>query len=98
MLAFPSNDFRQETRTDAEIADFVTSQYPGADFPLFAKGPLGTNPVYRRLGEHLLGRRVKGNFFKYLVDRRGIARDLYTKKENPLSFEERIVQLLEEKV
>lgn len=52
VLGFPANDFAgQEPGTDAEIAQFCSTEYP-VSFPLFAKttvtGP-GKNPLYARL-------------------------------------------------
>jgi len=43
---------------------------------------------------------VKGNFFKYLVDKRGVARELYTKKTDVLSLAvmSRIEELLDEPI
>jgi glutathione peroxidase len=54
VLGFPANDFReQEPGTDAEIADFCSSNY-AVDFPLFSKivvsGP-DRHPLYSALIE-----------------------------------------------
>lgn len=97
ILAFPSNDFRQETGSNEEIAAFVSSNYPNVYLPLFEKSRLSLNPVYRTLKMHpnVQGMPVKGNFNKYLVDRNGIAVSMHGKKETFFSFEDEIRELLE---
>jgi len=64
------------------------------------KGPLERNAVYQQLAKHIPRRKVKGNFFKYLVDKRGVARELYTKKTDVLSLAvtSRIEELLDEPI
>jgi glutathione peroxidase len=94
VLAFPSNDFHQELETNQEISNFWKEQYPEADFPVFASTSLTTNPVYQRFKEHLPHERVGHNFFKYLVNRQGIAVKLFTKKQDPFSFKADILELL----
>lgn len=51
-----------------------------------------------KLERHLPNDYVKHNFFKYLVNREGIAVKLYSKKEEPLSLQDHIEQLLAEAV
>lgn len=97
MLAFPSNDFRQERGTDEDIQAFVKEHYPDVDFPIFAKGGLNDNPIYERLRRHLPEEGgVNGNFHKYLVDRTGRAVMKFGKKAEPLSLAGDIERLLEE--
>jgi len=98
ILAFPSNDFRQESGSNEEIEFFLDSNYPNLDFPVFAKTRLGLNSVYQTLRKHskVSDMHVKGNFNKYLVDRNGIAVSLHGKKEECFSFENEIVRLLEQ--
>jgi len=95
VLAFPTNDFRQEKGTNEEIEAFVKEHYPDANFPIFSKSSLQQNPVYQTLKKHVPGT-VKGNFFKYLVGRDGVAVSLFTKKMTPFSFETDIANLLAE--
>lgn len=111
ILAFPSNDFRQEPGTDAEIAHFVASRFPslveggeGSGFTLFQKSHVSRArdesvdlaPVYANLLAQLpRDGAVPHNFFKYLVDKRGVAVHRYSKKEDPLSFMADIVKLLD---
>lgn len=96
VLAFPSNDFHQELETNQEISNFWKDNYPEATFPVFAEGSLITNPVYQRFKEHLPHERVHHNFFKYLVNRQGIAVKLFTKKQDPFSIKSEILDLLHE--
>ena len=92
-MAFPTNDFRQEKGTNEEIQNFVTKKFPEATFPLFSKVTLSENSVFHQLHEQVAGD-IKGNFFKYLVNRKGVAVRLYNKKQPPLSFENEIKELL----
>ncbi len=47
MLAFPSNDFHQETGTDEEILEYVNEHFPEVHFPIFSKSPLSSNMVFQ---------------------------------------------------
>lgn len=96
ILAFPSNDFRQEKGSNEDIDEFVKTHFPEATFPIFGKTSLEGSAVYDALRTHqgVVGR-VKGNFFKYLVGRDGVAVRLYGKKEPPLSFEDDIRSLIQ---
>ena len=96
VLAFPSNDYHQEYTTDVEIQNFVKENFPQVTFPIFSVGSLVTNPIYQQLQKQLPGPtgNVKHNFFKYLVNKDGIAIKLYTKKQDPLSFVDDIEALL----
>lgn len=96
-MAFPSNDFRQELDTNAEINSFLQQQFPQVDFPVFGITSLMDNPVYRRLREQLPEEHVHHNFFKYLVDRDGRAVALYSKKQDPLTLTRDIEELLQER-
>ena len=96
ILAFPSNNFRQEPGSNEDIKAFVSEHYPTCTFPLFQKidvnGP-HTHPVYEQLKAHVPGD-VPHNFFKYLVGPDGVAVHRYHKKEEPLSFESDIEKML----
>jgi len=93
VLAFPSNDFRQEYESDAEIQSFLEENFE-PNFPVFGISELSGNPVYQQLQRHVPDASVKHNFFKYLVNRQGIAVHLYSKKQDPLSFEKNIEELI----
>lgn len=78
VLGFPCNQFaRQEPGTDPDIQAFCATHYQ-VTFPVFAKvdvyGP-DAHPLFRLLTSAARGwfgsRRIKWNFTKFLVDRRG---------------------------
>lgn len=96
MLAFPSDDFHQELATNEKIQEFVHTNYPQATFPIFGLSSLQDNPVYQTLSRQLPNTHVKHNFYKYLVNREGIAVKFYTKPQEPLSIREDIEELLQE--
>ena len=75
VLAFPSNDFRQELSTNEEIKDFC--EVYELSFPIFAKGKVkgfGKQEVFKFLTEDSNGRNIgeiRWNFEKFLVSREG---------------------------
>jgi glutathione peroxidase len=99
ILAFPTNDFRQETGTNEEIAEVVQKhledQYHNPNFILFHKSTLVHNPIYKMLREHMPEADVKHNFYKYLIGRDGVPVGFYTKKQSLFDFESAIVEELE---
>jgi len=73
VLGFPSNDFAQETGSNAEIAEFCANTF-GVRFPMFAKGHVRgaqAAPLYRALAAAADGQTPRWNFHKYLVSRSG---------------------------
>lgn len=76
VLAFPSNDFKQETGSNTDVKSFAEKEY-GVTFPLFDKAPVsGKNkqPVYQFLTDKkpgILFKEVAWNFEKFLVNRKG---------------------------
>lgn len=76
VLAFPSNDFKQEKGENAEIQSFATKEYH-TTFPFFAKAPVrgpDQQPVYQFLTTEkpgILFKDVAWNFEKFLINRRG---------------------------
>lgn len=76
IVAFPSNSFGYESRSDSEIVVFA--QELGISFPIAAKmdvnGP-SANPVYKWLANKYLNdavnAKVKTDFQKYLIDSKG---------------------------
>jgi len=95
VLAFPSNDFHQEKDTDAEIWEYVQTNFPQAKFPIFARAPLASNTVFRLCERHT-GEAVAWNFHKYLVDGQGRAVKSFGHRVPPMAMEEDILQLLHE--
>ena len=75
VLAFPSNDFRQELSTDEEIKEFCEAYE--LSFPIFAKGKVKgfeKQEVFKYLTEDSKGRsigEIRWNFEKFLVSRKG---------------------------
>ena len=71
VLAFPSNDFLQETRDEAGIAQMC--QMRGYTYPMFARTHVRGGdqaPLYRFLTA-ATGETPPWNFGKYLIDRQG---------------------------
>ena len=74
VLAFPSNDFRQELSTNEEIKDFC--EVYELSFPIFAKVKVKgfeKQQVFKYLTEDSNGRsiEIRWNFEKFLVSREG---------------------------
>ena len=75
VLAFPSNDFRQELPTDEDIKEFCEAYE--LSFPIFAKGKVKgfeKQEVFKYLTEDPNGRsigEIRWNFEKFLVSREG---------------------------
>jgi glutathione peroxidase len=101
VLGFPCNQFgMQEPGTADEIASFCDKNY-GISFPMHAKidvnGP-GAHPLFRRLKSEkrgLLGSsRIKWNFTKFLVDRKGRVVKRFAPSTRPEGLEAEIEQLL----
>jgi glutathione peroxidase len=78
VLGFPCNQFAgQEPGTDAEILEFVTSEFD-VDFPMFSKIDVngdGACDLYRFLKAAQPGEgdsaEITWNFEKFLIDREG---------------------------
>src|SRR5664280_1461683 len=84
ILGFPCNQFgNQEPGTEKEIAEGCLLNY-GVSFPMFSKIEVnGSNadPIYKFLKDKLpgfLGKRIKWNFTKFLIDRNGLPAVSYT--------------------
>ncbi len=88
ILGFPSNDFGgQEPGSDTEIKSFCNTKY-NVSFPIFSKVKTDgddRSPVYQRLGEHLGA--PKWNFYKYLVDKKGRVRQVFSAQIKPEASE-----------
>lgn len=68
VIGFPSNDFRQELKEDAEIGKFCKLTY-GVKFPMVSKGSVrgdNANPFYKQLIA-ASGESPKWNFHKYVI-------------------------------
>ncbi len=91
ILGFPSNSFDQELATDAEIANFCTSNY-GVRFPMMTETTVrGDNihPIFEWLTKKslngLMDIDLTWNFQKFMVDENGRLVDFAEPAVNPLS-------------
>ena len=84
VLGFPSNDFSQETGSNAEIAEFCENTF-GVKFPMFAKSSVKgpeASPLFRELARQS-GTAPRWNFHKYLLGRDGTLVDQYSSLTAP---------------
>lgn len=101
ILAFPTNDFRQEPGDNEEIEvkvkELLGEEYNNPNFMLFHKSKLEHNPVYKYLRKHMPEpeHQVRHNFFKYLIGKDGVPVAFYTKKQTLFDMENAIVDELE---
>lgn len=101
ILAFPCNQFaNQEPGSEEEIQKFCVTNY-NVTFPLFSKvkvkGP-GAHPLFKYLTEKspgVLGKEIKWNFTKFLVNRRGEVVKRYAPQTSPRRIAKDIEELLE---
>ena len=94
VLAFPSNDYGQEFPENRDIQKFIQTNYPQVTFPVLGTSHLPENPVYQLLQQQMPGFHVKHNFYKYLINRQGIAVKFFDKKTNPRAIQNDIEELL----
>jgi glutathione peroxidase len=101
VLGFPCDQFgHQEPGDEAEIKQFCSASY-GVSFPMFAKIEVNgedAHPLYRWLKSEkagLLGtERIKWNFTKFLIDRRGRAVKRYAPSDTPEKIDRDVETLL----
>ncbi len=101
ILAFPSNKFlNQEPGTDKEISTFCEINF-GVTFSIFSKIDVkGKNihPIYKFLTNSkpgFLGKSVKWNFTKFLVNHQGKVLKRYSPFISPLKIEKDIKKAIE---
>ena len=101
ILAFPCNQFaNQEPGNAEEIKNFCTLNY-GVTFPVFQKVEInGKNaePLFNYLKEScpgLLGKAIKWNFTKFLVDSEGNIIDRFAPTTKPEKLENKIKELID---
>lgn len=101
ILAFPSNKFlNQEPGTDKEISAFCEINF-GVTFSIFSKIDVkGKNihPIYKFLTNSkpgFLGKSVKWNFTKFLVNHQGKVLKRYSPFISPLKIEKDIKKAIE---
>jgi len=101
ILGFPCNQFgKQEPSDDDEILSFCERNY-GVTFPLFSKIEVngeGAHPLFKFLKKELPGllgsEKIKWNFTKFLIDKKGNPLKRYAPKDTPSSLIPEIVKLL----
>jgi len=100
ILDFPCNQFlNQAPGTNEEIASFCQLKY-NTTFTTFAKIKVNgkeADPLYTYLKSKkggVMGKNIKWNFTKFLVDREGNVVQRYAPTTKPEEFEEKIVELL----
>lgn len=101
ILAFPCNQFaKQESGSNSEIQEFCQVNY-GLTFPVYGKLDVNgksAHPLYQYLkseqGGGLLGKRIKWNFTKFLVDREGNVVKRYAPTVKPLDMKEDLIKLM----
>jgi glutathione peroxidase len=89
ILGFPCNQFgKQEPGTAEEIGEFCRINY-GVSFQMFEKIEVngdGTHPLYVYLKDELpgkMGKKIKWNFTKFLIDRDGQPFKRYSSSTKP---------------
>lgn len=100
ILDFPCNQFgHQAPGSEEEIVDFCQSKY-GVTFKQFAKVEVnGANeiPLYTYLKEQkggVMGKKIKWNFTKFLVDRKGNVVVRFAPTVKPEELEDKIKEVL----
>lgn len=100
ILGFPCNQFGSQEPLSNDVMEETCKVNHGVTFPLFEKievnGP-GTHPVFKYLKSKLggfLGRRIKWNFTKFLIDRDGRPVKRFAPITKPAEIEQHIKSLL----
>ena len=100
ILDFPCNQFgKQAPGSNEEIKDFCTGRF-GITFPLFSKIDVNgkkEEPLFDYLKTEQkgsLGKGIKWNFTKFLVDREGNVIKRFAPKDTPEQIEQDIAALL----
>jgi glutathione peroxidase len=101
ILAFPCNQFlSQEPGSDEEIAGFCSLNF-GVTFPLMAKIDVNgenAHPLYQYLQKNspgVLGKAIKWNFTKFLIDAEGTIAGRFSPTTAPLKLSQQIEKLLD---
>lgn len=100
ILDFPCNQFgNQAPGTEEEIVDFCQARY-GVTFPQFAKIEVNgekEDPLYTYLKKQkggFMGKNIKWNFTKFLVDREGNVVERFAPTTEPAKIEESILRVM----
>lgn len=99
VLGFPSNQFKQEVATANQAAEACRLTY-GVTFPMHEIVKVNgddAHPLFKLLTEEtkgLLGKSVKWNFTKFLVNKDGKVIKRFAPTDAPLKFENEIKKYL----
>lgn len=99
VLGFPSNQFKQEVATANQAAEACRLSY-GVTFPMHEIVKVNgddAHPLFKKLTEEtkgLIGKSVKWNFTKFLVDKDGNVIKRYAPTDAPSKFQNEIEQYL----
>ncbi len=100
VLGFPCNQFaKQDPGNNEEIMEYCSLNY-GVTFTMFQKIDVnGSNahPLFQYLKKEkggVLGKEIKWNFTKFLIDREGNIVKRYAPTVSPSKIEEDIIELL----
>lgn len=100
ILGFPCNQFaNQDSGTNKEISEFCLINY-GVTFTMFEKIEVNgknAHPLYKFLKENangVLGKEIKWNFTKFLIDRQGSVVSRYAPITKPEKLKKDIESLL----
>lgn len=89
ILAFPSNDFRQELKTNEEIKNFAANYNVKFDmYSLISVNGKNAHPMWvymkSKQGGGILGSSIKWNFAKFVIDKQGIPCARFGTTEDPI--------------
>lgn len=99
VLGFPSDQFKQELSSGNEAAQACRLTY-GVTFPMHELVKVNgenAHPLFAYLTEEtkgILGKKVKWNFTKFLVDRNGNVVKRFAPTDKPSKFENELTKLL----
>jgi glutathione peroxidase len=87
VLAFPSNDFKQDTGSNEDVKKFAEEKYK-VNFPLFDKAPVrgsDKQPIYKYLVSQRndILNEVSWNFEKFVVNKKGEVVERYSSRTKP---------------
>lgn len=100
VLAFPSNDFKQDQGSNEEVKKFADEKYK-VNFPLFDKAPVrgsDKQPVYKYLTSQRkdIFNEVSWNFEKFVVNKKGEVVERFSSRVKP--SDPKVVQLIQKLV
>lgn len=99
ILDFPCNQFAGQAKEDIDkIHEFCTTKY-NISFDQFDKIKVNgkdAHPLYNYLKEKTDGEKIRWNFAKFLIDRKGNIVKRYDPKVKPEDIEEAIIKILGE--